>query len=60
MTGYRLLDRSGLCPRFPTRSGQGRSARVRVDYLVLVFNLVMTFWIGEWVLGPWGVCSTCP
>ncbi len=61
MTGYRLLDRSGLLPVFPDAvpvkdvlPGCG------LYYLVLLFNLVMTFWIGEWLLGLAGCLLYTP
>ncbi len=61
MTGYRLLDRSGLLPAFPDAvpvkdvlPGCG------LYYLVLLFNLVMTFWIGEWLLGLAGCALYVP
>ncbi len=61
MMGYRLLDRSGLLPVFPDAvpvkdvlPGCG------LYYLVLLFNLVMTFWIGEWLLGLAGCLLYTP
>lgn len=61
MTGYRVLDRSGTLPVFPdaipTREvllGCG------LYYGVLLFNLALTFWIGEWLLGLVGCLLYVP
>ena len=61
MTGYRLLDRSGLLPAF------SHSVPVKdvlpgcgLYYLVLLFNLAMTFRIGEWLLGLVGCALYVP
>lgn len=61
MTAYRLLDRNGILPAFPhavpvkdVLPGCG------LYYLVLLFNLVMTFWIGEWLLGLAGCVLYVP
>lgn len=62
MSGYRLIDRcSGMLPGLPgviparaVLSGCG------LYYGVLLFNLAVTFWIGEWVLGGVGMLIYAP
>ena len=61
MTGYRLLDRSGLLPAFPDAVPvKDVLLGCGLYYLVLVFNLAMTFWIGEWLLGLVGCLLYVP
>ncbi len=61
MTGYRVLDRSGTLPVFP-HAIPAREVLLGCGlyYLVLLFNLVMTFWIGEWLLGLVGCLLYVP
>ena len=61
MTGYWLLDRSGTLPPLP------HAVPVRdvllgcgLYYPVLLFNLAVTFWIGEWLLGLVGCLLYVP
>ncbi len=61
MTGYRLLDRSGTLPAFPDAvPATDVLAGCGLYYLVLLFNLAMTFWIGEWLLGLVGCLLYVP
>ena len=61
MTGYRVLDRSGLLPAFP-RVVAARDVLLGCGlyYGVLLFNLALTFWIGEWLLGLVGCVLYVP
>ena len=62
MTGYRLLDRhSGALPAFPHAiPAREVLPGCGLYYLMLLFNLVMTFWIGEWLLGLIGCLLYVP
>ncbi len=62
MTGYRVLDRrSSLLPAFPHAiPAQEVLLGCGLYYGVLLFNLVMTFWIGEWLLGLVGCLLYAP
>ena len=62
MTGYRVLDRQcGMLPAFP-HAVQVKNVLLGCGlyYLVLLFNLALTFWIGEWVLGLVGCLLYVP
>lgn len=61
MTGYRLLDRSGTLPAFPHAIPVNEVLLgCGLYYGVLLFNLVMTFWIGERLLGLVGCLLYVP
>ena len=62
MTGYRLLDRySGTLPAFPdTVPVRDVLLGCGLYYGVLLFNLALTFWIGEWFLGLAGCLLYVP
>ena len=62
MTGYRLLDRhSGAFPPLPHAvAARDVLPGCGLYYLVLLFNLTVTFWIGEWVLGLAGCLLYVP
>ena len=62
MTGYRLLDRyGGALPALPDAVPAGDVLLgCGLYYGVLLFNLVVTFWIGEWVLGLVGCLLYAP
>lgn len=61
MTGYRLLDCSGTLPPLP-HAVPARDVLLGCGlyYLVLLFNLAVTFWIGEWLLGLVGCLLYVP
>ena len=62
MMGYRVLDRrSGTFPPLP-HAVPARDVLLGCGlyYLVLLFNLAVTFWIGEWVLGLAGCLLYVP
>ncbi len=62
MTGYRVLDgRCGLLPALP-HAVPAREVLLGCGlyYGVLLFNLAVTFWIGEWVLGLAGCLLYAP
>lgn len=62
MTGYRVLDRQGgMLPAFPHAVAAGDVLLGGgLYYGVLLFNLALTFWIGEWVLGLAGCLLYVP
>ncbi len=62
MTGYRLLDRrSGTLPAFPdTIPAKDVLLGCGLYYGVLLFNLALTFWIGEWFLALAGCLLYVP
>lgn len=62
MTGYRFLDhRSGMLPALPHAvPAQEVLLGCGLYYLVLLFNLAITFWIGEWFLGLAGCLLYVP
>ena len=62
MTGYRSLDRRpGLLPALP-HAIPAREVLLGCGlyYGVLLFNVFMTFWIGEWFLGLAGCLLYIP
>ena len=62
MTGYRVLDRRcGMLPAFP-HAVAAREVLLGCGlyYGVLLFNLALTFWIGEWLLGLVGCLLYAP
>ena len=62
MTGYRLMDRrSGTLPELP-HAVPARAVLLGCGlyYGVLLFNLCVTFWIGEWLLGLVGCLIYIP
>ncbi len=62
MTGYRVLDRwGGLLPAFPHAiAAREVLLGCGLYYGVLLFNLALTFWIGEWLLGLVGCLLYVP
>ena len=61
MMGYRALDRRGVLPAFPDAAPAGDVLLgCGLYYLVLLFNLAVTFWIGEWFLGLVGCLLYVP
>lgn len=60
MTSYRMLDRR-LLPAFP-HAVAAREVLLGCGlyYGVLLFNLTLTFWIGEWLLGMVGCLLYAP
>ena len=62
MMGYRLLDRrTGLLPALPHAiPAKEVLPGCGLYYGVLLFNLVMTFWIGEWFLALVGCLLYIP
>lgn len=62
MTGYRVLDRRcGMLPAF-SHAVAAREVLLGCGlyYGVLLFNLTLTFWIGEWLLGLVGCLLYVP
>ena len=62
MIGYRLLDRrTWLLPELPhTIPAKELLLGCGLYYGVLLFNVFMTFWIGEWFLGLVGCLLYVP
>ena len=61
MTVYRLLDRSGTLPAFPHAvPATDVLLGCGLYYGVLLFNLALTLWIGEWLLGLVGCLLYVP
>ncbi len=62
MTGYRVLDRrGGTLPALPhTVPAQEVLLGCGLYFGVLLFNLTVTFWIGEWFLGLVGCLLYAP
>ena len=62
MTGYRLVDhRTGMLPAFPhVVAAREVLLGCGLYFGVLLFNLALTFWIGEWLLGLVGCLLYVP
>ena len=62
MSSYRLLDRYGLVGSLPLKEVVRNDLLMGIAlyYVILVFNLAVTFWIGEYLIGVVGCLLYLP